>query len=184
MREQVFERGEDPGGSRKAEKLHIEADGVSIAIQRSPKKRDEVKVGTAYEGKETQGNRVRLKERRVMAGVLHEGAFWEEAAARVAEHWDVGGLKGVVVGGDGAPWVKKGTEYFENAEYRLDKFHLRRAIRQALGHDPEGYEETCKALSEGDLDRVKACLKKAEERAKGSKRQEVKKFRLYRLTFS
>lgn len=64
LREKVFERGEDPGGSRKAEKLHIEADGVSIAIQRSPKKRDEVKVGTAYEGKETEGNRVRLKERR------------------------------------------------------------------------------------------------------------------------
>ncbi len=48
-----------------------------------------------------------------------------------------------------------------------------KALGQAPGHDPEGYEETCKALSEGDLDRVKACLKKAEERARDSKRQEV-----------
>ena len=63
----------------------------------------------------------------------------------------------------------------------MDKFHLRKAITQALGHDPEGYEETCKALSEGDLERVKACLKKAEERAKGSKRQGIQKFRRYLL---
>jgi len=181
LREQVFERGEDPGGKEKAERLHIEADGVVIALQRSKKRREEVKIGAAYEGKESDGKRVRLKGRRIIAGVMSEEAFWEETTARVGERWDLGGVRGVIVGGDGAPWVKKGTEYFENAEYRLDKFHLRRALREALGHDPEGYEETRKAILGRDLNRVKECLKEAERRSTGSKRQGVVRLRRYLL---
>ncbi len=54
LRERVFDQGVVPGGTRKAELLNIEADGMLVGAQRCGKKREEVKLGVAYEGKEAK----------------------------------------------------------------------------------------------------------------------------------
>jgi len=51
LRQAVFEDGEIPEGKHSASVLFIEADGVVINQQRSQRKRAEVKLLTAYDGK-------------------------------------------------------------------------------------------------------------------------------------
>nr|WP_278428904.1 hypothetical protein [Caldanaerobacter subterraneus] len=51
-REAVFEYGEIPEGKEETAKLYIEGDGVVIRLQRSDKKKGEIKHFVIYEGKE------------------------------------------------------------------------------------------------------------------------------------
>jgi len=181
LRERVFGRGEDPGGTRKTDRLNIEADGMLVGVQRSRKKREEVKLGVAYEGKETTGERVELVERRVVAGVVKDEAFWEETAATLGGHWDLSEVKEVVIGADGASWAKAGVGYFDKAKYQLDEFHLRKAMREALGHDLGAYRAVSEALRSKDRERVMEALRQAEKRATGEVRQGIRDFELYVL---
>lgn len=81
VREAVFERGAEFGGSRKVDRLNIEADGVGIKLQRAEVSRGELKLIVGYEGKE--GKPKRLKNRRVVAGLVDGEAIWEEASFRL-----------------------------------------------------------------------------------------------------
>lgn len=38
-----------------------------------------------------------------------------------------------VINGDGAPWIRRGTEYFKKVLYQHDRFHLKREVREKLG---------------------------------------------------
>ena len=181
LRERVFDQGVVPGGTRKAELLNIEADGVLVGAQKCGKKREEIKLGVAYEGKKAKGSRVGLVERRVVAGVTKDKEFWEETSAALGEHWDLSSVKGVLIGTDGAGWGRTGVEYFDKATYQLDKFHLKKAMREALGHDPEGYEAVAGALMSRDREKVVEALREAGRRVSGKKRQGIREFEVYVL---
>jgi len=181
LREKVFELGEGLSGERAAEKLHIEADDVFVNAQRSSKKKEEIKCGVVYEGKEQKGDRVGLKERKVVAGCEDERDFWEETVAKVGSQWDLSKLKKVWIGGDGASWVQAGVEYLDGAEYQLDRFHLRRRLREALGHDEGGYQAVASAIVSKDLDALEKSLSDAEKRASHQKCNFIKDFRQYVL---
>lgn len=181
LRERVFEHGEDPGGTRKVDSLNIEADGMLVGSQRSKKRREEVKLGVAYEGKKAKGDRVGLVERRVVAGVIKDKGFWEETTAALGSHWDLSALKDVVIGADGAGWGRTGVEYFSNATYQLDRFHLRKAMREALGHSPEDYSAVSKSLRSKDRDEVIRALTEAGKKVTGKKRQGIRDFEMYVL---
>ncbi len=56
----------------------------------------------------------------------------------------------IPVGGDGAEWIKKGTEMFPDALFHLDTFHLRRALTRALFFYREHYQVVAKAVSKLD----------------------------------
>lgn len=180
LRERVFEHGEDPGGKRKAKSLNIEADGMLVGAQRSKKRHEEIKLGVAYEGKESKGDRVELLERRVVAGVIKDKGFWEETAATLGTHWDLSTVKSVVIGADGASWGKAGVEYFENATYQLDRFHLRKAMREALGHNPQDYTTVSESLKTKDLGELAKAIADAEKKAPtGKARKGIRDFEMY-----
>ncbi len=181
LREKVFELGEVPPGERAAEKLHIEADGVFVNAQRGSRKKEEIKCGVVYEGKEQKGDRVGLKERKVVAGCEDGRDFWEETVAKVGSRWDLSKLKKVWIGGDGASWVQAGVEYFDGTEYQLDEFHLKKRLHEALVHDEEGYEAVASAIVSKDLEALKKSLSDAEKRASQRKRKIIKDFRQYVL---
>lgn len=181
LRERVYEHGEDPGGTRKVDSLNIEADGMLVGVQRSKKRRAEVKLGVAYEGKKTKGDRVGLVERRVVAGVIKDRGFWEEVTAALGSHWDLSAVKDVVIGADGAGWGKAGVEYFDNATYQLDRFHLRKAMREALGHSPEDYSAVSESLRSKDRNTVIKALTEAGKKVTGKKRQGIINFEMYVL---
>jgi len=173
----VFERGEAPVGERKVEELCVEADGVLIRGRSVGKKKRwiEVKLAVGYEGKErvAPGRKV-LRERRVAGAVAEPEVFWEQVVADFARKWDWGSLKRCVVGADGAAWLKAGCEYFPGALYRLDPYHLRRALVEGLAHDADAYVRVSEAVAAGDWSAVERALGEAERGSRGECRRKVR----------
>lgn len=100
----------------------------------------------AYEGKEQQGSRRTLKERRVAAGLRNGQSIWEEASAHFARTWGMSTLEKVSIGGD--------KDYFSHATLQLDPFHLRRNITRALGSDRQSASKLAVAINQGSLQDV------------------------------
>ena len=164
-RRSLFEDGELPPGEVKPQELAVEVDEVLVAT-RAPEEGRRAKLGVklavGYEGKEPAGKgRRRLVRRRVHAAVREAEAFFEETVADFRHIWELSAVRSWTLGSDGAGWAKQGLEYFPRALFRLDPFHLRRALRRGLGHDGEAHAQ------------VAAVLEAAARRARGDCRRRV-----------
>jgi hypothetical protein len=172
-RHEIFEDGVVPEATRQTKELHIEADGVYVNLQGSKKRKGELKMVVAYEGKEEQGSRRTLKQRRVAAGLRDGQSIWEEASAHFARTWDMSALEKVSIGGDGAEWVKAGKDYFSHATLQLDPFHLRRNITRALESNTQSASRLAVAINQGTLQGVQEILGSAAKKARGPKRKRI-----------
>lgn len=133
LRRRVFDEGDPGAGERRVTRLFIEADGKWIHLQRTPAHRDrELYLGLAHEGWEAEGKqRWRLQAKQVHMEVRGGPQFWETFSAYLGARYDLRQTR-VVIGGDGADWVRQGTRYFHRAEGQLDRFHLAQALRRVL----------------------------------------------------
>lgn len=158
----VFGRGEpiSQAGERSVERLYMEADGVYVRLQRQPRTHLELCSAIAYEGWERlAGAReaYRLREKRVYCHVGDRVSFWEGASLAWAHKWDLRQVREVILGGDGATWIRSGVEEFANATWQLDRFHLVRACCQALG--AQAGRELYQALRTGNEAETQTCLR-------------------------
>ena len=102
----------------------------NLASKRERERRVEVKVGIAHEGWEKiSKERYRLKEKSVYSGIMIGDGFWQGFSLTLAKKYDLPKIDKLIVGGDGALWVKKGADIFGGL-YELDKFHLKRVLRR------------------------------------------------------
>ena len=136
--EAVFERGEPvpEAGERVVERLYMEADGVYVRLQQQPQTHLELRSAIAYEGWErldTAREAYRLRGKRVYCHVGERVPFWEGASLAWGHKWDMSRVREVIIGGDGAGWIRAGTEVFPGAVWHLDNFHLARACGRAYG---------------------------------------------------
>ncbi len=133
--ESCFERGEDVcDGQQQVDVLYTEADGVWVHLQRETRKHYEVKSGIAYRGWRSVGDdRYELVDKRVYAHASEKIPFWEGAGIEWGKQYALEGVKLFVVGGDGANWIRSGTEEFGNAIFQLDGFHLSLACGRGYG---------------------------------------------------
>ncbi|MFH1560312.1 MAG: ISLre2 family transposase [Chloroflexota bacterium] len=178
---EVFERGKVPeAGTREVPLLFLEGDGVSVALQREKERRAEVKVGIAYEGWEEIGSRYSLKDKTVYLGLMDSGRFWEGFSLALAGKYNLGRVGQVVVGGDGAHWVKKGAELCGGI-YQLDRFHLRRALLRGLGGKPVLADEIYRACIVGDIALADGLLVQAQSQADKESALEIAGLRSYIL---
>lgn len=176
----VFEGGVIPDSEgRVVPYLLVEGDGTNIALQREKEKRAEVKVGIAYEGWEPVGKeRYALKEKTIYAGIMSGEEFWEGFSVVLAQRYELDKIGQVIVGGDGAEWVKEGAEVLGGI-YQLDRFHLLRALRGGLkGEEVKAVYEACIS---GDVAKADVLLQQAQGRAKGEAAQEIARLRGYLL---
>ena len=106
-----MERGEDVcEGEQRADVLYTEADGVWVHLQREERTHYEVKSGIAYRGWRRVGeNRNELVGKRVYGHASESILFWEGASLEWAKQYALERSKLVVVGGDGADWIHKGS---------------------------------------------------------------------------
>jgi len=185
-RQAVFEDGVVPDGTRRPPELYIEADGVAIKLQRANTKQAEVRVVVGYEGKENAGTKEKprrfLKERHQVAGLVSGKAIWEEASATFGEVWDMTDIPSVHIGGDGAEWVKEGQEYFPNATYHLDPFHLKKRVTEALGYDTSARGALARALRDNCKSKAEETLRLAAKARKGAARKRVRNLAAYILS--
>jgi len=175
----LFEDGVIPESKdRRVPYLMVEADGVSVALQREKERRAEVKVGIAYEGwQRISKERYKLKEKSTYSGIMNGDRFWEGFSLNLAKKYDLSRIGKVIVGGDGASWVKKGAELLGGL-YELDRFHLKRALHQGLANDPL-VAEIYQAAITGEIDKVDRLLTQAQEKADSDKAKEIMRLRAY-----
>ena len=175
----MFEQGEIPTGTRQVKELAVEADSVWVPARRKHGEKPrhvEVKLGVAYEGRTEKG---RLKERKVNAGVMSPEDFWEQTAAMCSRTWDLCAVERCWLGSDGAAWLKQGMEVFPNAVYRLDRYHLRRALVEGLGGDSQGYAQVSQAIAAGKWDDVERGLREAFKRARKAQQKRIRALERY-----
>lgn len=173
-RTRLNELGELPAGEGKiAPRLMLEGDGVMIALQREKEKKGEAKVGIAYEGwEEVSKDRYRLTEKTCYCAIAGEDSFWEGFTLKLAQKYDLAGIGDIVVGGDGASWVKTGAELFLGT-FQLDRFHLLRALRQGLSADTALIPQVYTACDRGDWPAALGLLNQARRRAKGKQKEKI-----------
>ena len=121
-------------GPHRADILYTEADGVWIHLQREDRTHYEVKSGVAYRGWRCVGdNRYELVGKRVYGHASESIPFWEGASLEWPKQYALDRVKLLVMAGDGANWIHRGTEEFGNAVFQLDGFHLSRACGRGYG---------------------------------------------------
>jgi hypothetical protein len=172
LKEDVFGRGQVSEGQKAIDKLFIEGDEVWVRCQRSNTKGLGLKLVVGYEGK--SGSRKSLKNRHSVAGLTDGNGIWEEASCAFAQRWRLSTVEQVCIGGDGAAWIKKGTEYFPQASYHLDPFHLRKRLTEALSFNGKTYEAVCEGLARLDRDAVLQALEQGARLLRGSRKKKVK----------
>jgi len=175
----LFKDGVIPESKDKAVPyLIVEADGVSVALQREKERRVEVKAGIAHEGwQKISKERYKLKEKSVYSGIMSGERFWEGFSLTLAKEYDLSQIGKVIVGGDGAPWVKRGAELLGGL-YELDRFHLKRALHRGLANNTLA-AEIYQACVVGEIDKVERLLTEAQEKADGDKATEIMQLRGY-----
>jgi hypothetical protein len=179
----VFEQGKIPEtGKRQVPFLFIEADGVGIALQREKERRTELKVGIAYEGWEPIGGqgRYQLKDKTPYLGLMDGGRFWEGFSVVLSRKYDLSHIGHIVVGGDGAHWVRDGAGMMKG-DYQLDRFHLRRELLRALVGDVEIANQVYQACISGDVAVAESLLVQQQCQCDGEAALAIARVRAYIL---
>lgn len=178
--EQFAQTGELPASEgRKVPHLMVEGDGVMVPLQREKARKAEIKVGIAYEGWEQVGrNRYKTVNKSIYADVNRSDAYWAGVTLDLYGRYDMSETQKVILGGDGAEWVKEGINYVGGV-FQLDRYHLNRELRTALGTDHETVRLVSQACQAGDANTACQLLLQAEKRAKGEQARKISQARHY-----
>ena len=170
----VYEGGDIPIGEEKVvPHLLVEADGVNIALQRERKGKAEIKVGIAYEGwRLVSKGRYKVQQKTSYCALDSQEGFWEGFSLKLAHRYNLSRINNIVVGGDGASWVKSGVELL-GGRFQLDRFHLLRGLRQALSQRRELVYPVYQACNEGNYPLALSHLDKAKDKATIEERQKI-----------
>ena len=181
-RRRVFEAGEAiPKGKVRAEVLYGESDGVWLHLQREKRRSVEVRVATLYSGKKPLGKkRYRLADKCSVVAMGLSSEAWQEQVLKTAHrYYDLEQTRLLVTGGDGNQWVRHTFQRFEKPqEFVLDRFHLSRAARRAIG-DRATSREMVKKLRREGFAAVGHELRRRMELASGKRRDKLKQFYQY-----
>ena len=171
-----MQTGELPSSEgKKVERLIMEADGVMLPLQREKARRAEVKLGIAYEGWEKVGkDRYRTLNKTVHADTADKDTFWAGMTLKLQRKYDLGGDRQIVMGGDGAAWIKDGADLF-HARYQLCRYHFNRELCIALGHDRQKLNELAGFCQREEFDNALAMLKEAAEKSGPKTGQRISK---------
>lgn len=105
-----------------------------------------------YEGKEEDpvSGRIRLINKHYFSGVYEGEAgirqLWEEVQAFIIKNYDLDALERIYINGDGASWIRSGTQYIAKSVYCVDKFHMSKYINAASNQMLDGKEEAKRNL--------------------------------------
>lgn len=136
------------GEKRQVEYLYIDADEDHVSLQYLEKKGDIKKPRTntampklayVYEGIDNEEDgRPKLINKKHFGG-MYEGEngvkkFWNEVYAYIESTYDVEKIKNIYINGDGAAWIKSGTNYIAPSKFVLDKYHMHKYVTLATAH--------------------------------------------------
>jgi len=151
--------------------VFIEADGLWTGRQgkkrrRKKQKKEESKLAVVHEGWRPRYPGSREYETILLFKHLQDRGtpeeFWEEVYEKLERYYELE-FTLVVINGDGADWIRKGVEYFPQAIYQYDRFHVAREVQRALNWDESLKTKALSALKDNELDRLIKILDQAVE---------------------
>lgn len=144
--------------------LYIEADEDHIAYQHE--NGGIAKLVYVHEGAVKNNKRTELQRKFHFASTLATPEeLWTEVADYIYERYDVEALERIYISGDGASWIRSGTEYIPKSIFLLDRFHRNEYIKRAVGADEVGRHALNMALDAGDKRQTFTILKNVYEKA-------------------
>ena len=158
------------------ETLYLEVDGTMINLQKQTKKKAELKLAIIHKGKEKRyltgnSNAKKLKDKLAYAGLGPGNEFMAQLSLLAEEKYQVYDHNLILVGADGAPWIKEGAQdYFPNSIYQLCPFHLKRKLTQHLSYHRKTKSQVSLLLQEGNI--PEALLLLEEEKTKNSQKKD------------
>jgi hypothetical protein len=158
------------------ETLYLEVDGTMINLQKQTKKKAELKLAILHRGKVKRypsGNSdaQKLKDKFAYAGLGPADEFMAQVSLLAEEKYQVYDQHLILVGGDGATWIKEGArDYFPHSIYQLCPFHLKRKLTQTLSYNRKRKSQVSSLLGEGNI--PEALMLLAEEKSKNSQKKD------------
>ena len=147
-------------GTRKVKTLFIEVDGFFAKQQKNKKKKrknrnKEAKMAVVHEGWVPRHNGkhsdYQLLNAMRIASLKEAEEFWEYVRGIIASKYaDVDEIL-IVINGDGASWIRAGTNHFGNSIYQYDRFHVSRELRRTLRFDKKALSKAQRALKKNDV---------------------------------
>lgn len=117
--------------------LFLEVDGLNVHKQNSTRKNREIKIGIVHEGwdKAHPSSKDYVLRNKSYWETLENGeVFWEEFSRYLYGKYKITNKTHIVINGDGAPWIRSGVDYFPNAIYTYDRYHLKPWIKKAMSN--------------------------------------------------
>src|SRR5690625_2753816 len=117
--------------------LFLEVDGLHAHKQHSTRSTREVKIGIAHEGWGTRhpsSNEYVLQNKSYWHTLGTGEEFWDSFSRYLYDKYEITEDTFVVINGDGAPWIRAGVDYFQNAIYVYDHYHTKKWIKSALSN--------------------------------------------------
>ncbi len=158
------------------ETIYLEVDGTMIHLQKQKKKKAELKLAIIHKGKEKRysagsSDAKKLKDKLTYAGLGPGNEFMAQVSLLAEEKFQVYDHNLILVGGDGATWIKEGArDYFPNCIYQLCPFHLKRKLTQTLSYSRSQKSEISALLQEGNI--PQALLLLEEEKGKNFQKKD------------
>lgn len=174
-----METGELPQGEgKKITGLMMEADGVMLSLQREKARKTEVKVGIAYEGWKPVGrDRFATVGKTIYSAVGGADEYWAGMTLKLQGKYDLSHTA-MVLGGDGAVWIREGLEHF-GGQFQLCRYHLNRELTYALGPDRQGVRKVQGYCERGEVELACCALSEARRKANGEQAGRIDRVRKY-----
>ena len=148
-------------GKRKVSVLYLEVDGYSAHMQNDSQSRREVQMMLSHEGwarryRGSEEDEYELVKRNHYQRIAGDSDFWEEASRDLYSRYDLKDTV-VVINGDRARWIRKGVDYFDNAIYQMDRWHLIDDLENLL-RDTDWMDEALSAFYSDDIPGLLAAI--------------------------
>ncbi|MBD5585477.1 MAG: ISLre2 family transposase [Clostridia bacterium] len=140
------------GEFRKVDKIFIEADEDHIHLNNG--KSAEVKLVYVHEGwRKVCHGRTELINAKYFASIQNGDDIWYDVQDYIDEQYNQRNTE-LHLSGDGARWIRRGLDIFQNAEYHIDKFHIYKNITEATAGHPQIRRRIIENLKIGEQEKV------------------------------
>ena len=152
--------------------LYIDADEDHVALQNKGKPDKDRKpsyvmpklvyVHEGIDPEKSYKKRKVLKNVRYFGGIIDSEELWLKVADYIYKSYNDESIESIYISGDGAPWIREGTQWIPKSRYVLDKYHLNKYIKSATAHfneDGTMYYALKDAIDETDKQEVKRVFK-------------------------
>lgn len=120
---------------KEVDTIYIEADEDHVALQNGKNK--EMKLIYVYDDRtRVSKDRIRLENIRYFTGEMNPEDIWTEVVTYLDEAYDLDKVRNTYIAGDGANWIKGGTEIIKDSKYVLDHYHLSKYVKKITAHLP------------------------------------------------